>query len=64
MFDGHLQMRGGQIDHILIERQRHSNVLDAQSFRTADCDVDHYLLVAKVRERLAVINKDHTGFIW
>jgi hypothetical protein len=24
------------------------------SFRAADCDTDHYLLVAKVRERLAV----------
>jgi hypothetical protein len=27
-----------QIDHILIDRQRHSNVLDVQSFRAADCD--------------------------
>jgi hypothetical protein len=26
-----------------------------QSFREADCDTDHYLVVAKVRERLAVI---------
>jgi hypothetical protein len=25
-----------------------------RSFRGADCDTDHYLLVAKVRERLAV----------
>jgi hypothetical protein len=24
------------------------------SFRAADCDTDHYLVVAKVRERLAV----------
>ena len=24
------------------------------SFRGADCDTDHYLVVAKVRERLAV----------
>jgi hypothetical protein len=32
----------------------HSNVLDVQSFRAADCDSDHYLVVAKVRERLAV----------
>jgi hypothetical protein len=29
-------------------------VLDALSFRAADCDTDHYLVVAKVRERLAV----------
>jgi hypothetical protein len=31
-----------------------SNVLDVRSFRAADCDTDHYLVVAKVRERLAV----------
>jgi hypothetical protein len=43
-----------QIDHILVDRRRHSNVLDVQSFRAADCDSDHYLMVAKVRERLAV----------
>jgi hypothetical protein len=43
-----------QIDHILVDRQRHSNVLDVRSFRTADCDTDHYLVVAKFRERLAM----------
>jgi endonuclease/exonuclease/phosphatase family metal-dependent hydrolase len=43
-----------QIDHILEDRRRHSNVLDVRSFRTADCDSDHYLVVAKVRERLAL----------
>jgi endonuclease/exonuclease/phosphatase family metal-dependent hydrolase len=43
-----------QIDHILIDRRWHSSVLDVRSFREADCDTDHYLVVAKVRERLAV----------
>jgi hypothetical protein len=43
-----------QIDHILVDRRRHSNILDVRSFRAADCDSDHYLVVAKVRERLAV----------
>jgi len=33
---------------------RHSNILNIRSFRGADCDTDHYLVVAKLRERLAV----------
>src|SRR5215469_280456 len=43
-----------QIDHILIDGRRHSGILDVRSFRGADCDTDHYLVVAKLRERLAV----------
>jgi hypothetical protein len=43
-----------QVDHILVDRRRHLNVLDVRSFRAADCDSDYYLVVAKVRERLTV----------
>jgi hypothetical protein len=43
-----------QIDHVLIDRSQHSSTLDVRSFRGADCDNDPYLVVAKVRERLAV----------
>jgi hypothetical protein len=38
----------------LIDRRRLSSILDVRSFRGADCDTDHCLSVAKVRERLAV----------
>jgi hypothetical protein len=37
-----------QIDHILTDRSWHSSVLDVQSFRGADCDIDHNLVVAKL----------------
>jgi endonuclease/exonuclease/phosphatase family metal-dependent hydrolase len=43
-----------QIDHILVDKRRQSNVLDVRSFRAADCHSDHYLVVVKVKERLAV----------
>jgi hypothetical protein len=43
-----------QIDHILIDRRRHSSILDVRSFRGVDCDSDHYLVIAEIRERLAV----------
>jgi hypothetical protein len=43
-----------QFDHILIDRRRHSNVLDVRSFRAANCDTDHYLVVVKVSNRLTV----------
>jgi hypothetical protein len=37
-----------------MDRGRHSSILDVRSFRAADYDTDHYLVLAKVRERLAV----------
>jgi hypothetical protein len=52
------------IDHILVDRQRHSKVLDVLSFRAADCDSDHYQVLAKVMETLAVNKqRSHTFHI-
>jgi hypothetical protein len=43
-----------QISHILVDKRWHSSILDVRSFKEADCYTDHYLEVAKVRERLAI----------
>jgi hypothetical protein len=50
-YDGKIH---NQIDHILIGRRQYSSVLDVRSFRAADYDIVHCLVMAKVRERLAV----------
>jgi hypothetical protein len=46
--------RHNQNAHILIDRRRHLSILDVRRFRGAYFDTDHYLVVAKVIERLAV----------
>jgi hypothetical protein len=43
-----------QVYHILIDMRWYSYILNVRSFRAADCDTDHYVVVAKVREKLAV----------
>jgi hypothetical protein len=43
-----------QINYVLIYRRRHSSILDVQSSRGPYCYTDHYLVLAKVREKLAV----------
>ena len=48
-----------QTDDILIDSRWHSSILDVPLFRGADCDTDHHLVVARIRERLAQVNKQH-----
>jgi hypothetical protein len=37
-----------QIEHILIDTRCYSSILAVQSVRGPDCDIDHYLVVAKL----------------
>jgi hypothetical protein len=52
-----------QIDYILIDKQMNLSVLNVRSFRAAGCDINHYLVVAKISERQAVNKKDCTDFM-
>jgi hypothetical protein len=45
-----------QIDHILVDRRRHSSVLDVQPFRATDCDTDYD--VNLLGDNIDTINKD------
>jgi hypothetical protein len=51
-----------EIDHVLIDKRWHSNILHVRSFRGADCDTDHYLVVAKLRERISVSKRARQNF--
>jgi hypothetical protein len=46
----------------LVDKRPHSHILDVQSFRGADCDTDHYLVVAKLRERISVSKQARQKF--
>jgi hypothetical protein len=51
-----------KLNHIFIGRRWHSNILHVRSFRAADCNADHYLVVAEVRERVEVHKQETQRF--
>ncbi|KAG8259134.1 hypothetical protein J6590_108848 [Homalodisca vitripennis] len=44
-----------QIDHAMIDQRQKSSILDVYSLRAAECGTDHYLVLVKVRQRIAVV---------
>jgi hypothetical protein len=44
-----------QTDHVLIVKRRHSNTLNVLSFRGANFDTDHYLVVPKLSKATFLI---------
>jgi len=46
----------------MIDKISHSNILDVRPFRAADCDTDHYLVVAELRERISVSKRARKKF--
>ena len=50
-----------QIDHVLVDRRRHTNIMDVRSYRGAEGDTDHQLVITKVREKLCIANRENKG---
>lgn len=48
-----------QIDHLLINRKWQSNIIDVRTFREADVDSDHMLVLSRLRERIRTKKETH-----
>jgi hypothetical protein len=43
-----------QIDHVLVYKMRQSSIIDIHSLTGTNCDIDHYLVVVNIQERLSL----------
>jgi len=50
-----------QIDHVSVDRRRHTNIMDVTSYRGVEGDTDHQLVITKVREKLYIVNRENKG---
>jgi hypothetical protein len=51
-----------QIDHLLIDARYVSNVMDVRTFREANIDSDHYLLISKIRSWISDARKMYDSY--
>jgi hypothetical protein len=46
-----------QIDHVMIDSKHATDLSDVRSFRGVDCNTDHFLVRAMVKQRIAIGTK-------
>lgn len=57
------QLTVNQIDHVAIDARHASSILDVRTFRGANIDSDHYLVVAQVRMRISMTPQRRTDAV-
>jgi hypothetical protein len=56
--------KNNQTDHILIDARHKNNMIDVRTYRSANADSDHYLVITRIRAKSSrskhVLNKEKT----
>jgi hypothetical protein len=52
-----------EIYHILTDMRHKSNLMDIRTFRGANTDSDHFLVVSKLRTRISNCKKEHSTIV-
>jgi hypothetical protein len=52
-----MERQKNQIDHVMIDSRHATDISDVRSFRGAECNTDHFLVRATVKQRIAIGKK-------
>jgi hypothetical protein len=47
-----------QIDHIIIDARHATDILHVRSYRGANCNIDHFLVRDKVRQKIMAMKQE------